>query len=127
MRQGMKKVLPLAGLCLVLATAGAYAQRPGPQKDPFQGKLFAPNVILENRDALAQQVEYVGLSFVRTADDVVDLKGRVGNRALVVAKIEKVQALRAIEGRPRYLDVSTQEPSQSSPGGLSRMWRQRPT
>jgi len=47
--------------------------------------------------ALEVGVEYVGLSFVRCADDVVDLKQRVGSKALVVAKIEKVQALQAIE------------------------------
>lgn len=47
--------------------------------------------------ALEQGVEYIGLSFVRRAQDVVDLKGRIGNRALIVAKIEKVQALRGIE------------------------------
>ena len=47
--------------------------------------------------ALDLEVEFVGLSFVRRPADVVDLKGRIGNRALVVAKIEKVQALRAIE------------------------------
>jgi len=46
---------------------------------------------------LDQGVEYVGLSFVRRPDDVVDLKRRVGGGALVVAKIEKVQALQAIE------------------------------
>jgi pyruvate kinase len=47
--------------------------------------------------AMAQNVEYVGLSFVRSPDDVIDLKRRVGKRALVVAKIEKVQALQRIE------------------------------
>jgi len=47
--------------------------------------------------ALEQEVEYVGLSFVRRPEDVVDLKRRIGGRALVVAKIEKVHALRAIE------------------------------
>lgn len=47
--------------------------------------------------ALEQNVEYIGLSFVRRPEDVTDLKGRVGGRALIVAKIEKVQALRAIE------------------------------
>jgi pyruvate kinase len=46
---------------------------------------------------LDQGVEYVGLSFVRRPEDVVDLKTRTGGRALVVAKIEKVQALRSIE------------------------------
>ncbi|MFQ5538266.1 MAG: pyruvate kinase [Gemmatimonadota bacterium] len=47
--------------------------------------------------ALEAGVEYVGLSFVRHASDVVDLKERVAGRALVVAKIEKVQALAEIE------------------------------
>ncbi|MEQ1857598.1 MAG: pyruvate kinase [Longimicrobiales bacterium] len=47
--------------------------------------------------ALEHEVEYVGLSFVRRPEDVADLKRRVGNRALVVSKIEKVQALDAIE------------------------------
>ncbi len=47
--------------------------------------------------ALAQNVEYIGLSFVRSPEDVADLKRRVGDRALVVAKVEKVQALQAIE------------------------------
>jgi pyruvate kinase len=47
--------------------------------------------------ALDEGVEYIGLSFVRRPEDVVDLKERIEGRALVVAKIEKVQALRAIE------------------------------
>lgn len=47
--------------------------------------------------ALEVGVEYIALSFVRRTEDVMDLKRRVGDRALVVAKIEKVQALRAIE------------------------------
>ena len=47
--------------------------------------------------ALEEGVEYIGLSFVRRPEDVVDLKERVAGRALVVAKIEKVQALKAIE------------------------------
>jgi pyruvate kinase len=47
--------------------------------------------------ALETGVEYIGLSFVRRPDDVIDLKKRIGGRALVVAKIEKVQAVRAIE------------------------------
>lgn len=47
--------------------------------------------------ALDMGVEYIGLSFVRQAQDIIDLKERVGGRALVVAKVEKVQALKAIE------------------------------
>lgn len=53
---------------------------------------------LEDLDfAMDIGVEYVGLSFVRRPEDVTDLKERVAGRALVVAKIEKVQALLAIE------------------------------
>ena len=47
--------------------------------------------------ALEQEVEFVGLSFVRRPEDIVDLKSRMDGHALVVAKIEKVQALRSIE------------------------------
>lgn len=47
--------------------------------------------------ALEEGAEYIALSFVRSADDVIDLKRRVGGRALVVSKIEKVQAVRSIE------------------------------
>ena len=53
--------------------------------------------LLDLAFALEQQVEYIGLSFVRRPEDVIDLKARIGKRALVVAKIEKVQALRTIE------------------------------
>jgi pyruvate kinase len=48
--------------------------------------------------ALEEQVEFVGLSFVRTALDVVDLKERIQGRALVVAKIEMAKALEDLEG-----------------------------
>ncbi len=46
---------------------------------------------------LEQEAEYIGLSFVRRASDVADLKQRVDGRALVVSKIEKAQAVAAIE------------------------------
>lgn len=53
---------------------------------------------LEDLDfALEMNVEYISLSFVRRPSDVADLKERVDGRALVVAKIEKAQALDAIE------------------------------
>ena len=47
--------------------------------------------------ALEAGVEYVGLSFVRRSEDIVELKERVAGRALVVAKIELVRALASIE------------------------------
>jgi pyruvate kinase len=48
--------------------------------------------------ALEQGADWIGLSFVRRAEDVRDLKTRVGRRALVVAKIEKAQAVEGILG-----------------------------
>jgi pyruvate kinase len=47
--------------------------------------------------ALEMEAEFIGLSFVRQPEDVIDLKERVAGRALVIAKVEKVQALQAIE------------------------------
>lgn len=47
--------------------------------------------------ALEMGADYISLSFVRRASDVKDLKTRVRGRALVVAKIEKAQALDNIE------------------------------
>jgi pyruvate kinase len=46
---------------------------------------------------LGQEVEYVGLSFVRRAADVEELRERVGKRALLVAKIELARALGHID------------------------------
>ncbi len=57
MRQGIRNIMPLAGLCLVLFTTGAIAQGQGPQKDVFKGKLFAPNIILEHQDDLGLSKE----------------------------------------------------------------------
>jgi pyruvate kinase len=46
--------------------------------------------------ALENDVEWIGLSFVRTPEDVVDLKARIanaGSKARVIAKIEKPEAI----------------------------------
>lgn len=50
---------------------------------------------------LAHEVDYVGLSFVRSADDVRAVKERIrgaGRLTQVIAKIEKPQAVERIEG-----------------------------
>ena len=50
--------------------------------------------------AIAQDVDWIGLSFVRTAKDIVDLKQRIsvqGGKARVIAKIEKPEALACID------------------------------
>ena len=57
MRQGLKKILPLAGICLVLFATAASAQGQGAAKDVFRGKLFAPNIILEHQDELGLSKE----------------------------------------------------------------------
>ncbi len=56
---------------------------------------------LENLEfALANDVEWIGLSFVRTADDIVELKriiSRSGKSARVIAKVEKPEAIDNID------------------------------
>ena len=47
--------------------------------------------------ALAQEVDYIGLSFVQRAGDIRDLRARLPAHALIVAKIEKDTALEEIE------------------------------
>ncbi len=53
---------------------------------------------LEDLDfALAEEADFVGLSFVRDASDVTELKERVRGRALVVAKIEMARAMSRVD------------------------------
>jgi pyruvate kinase len=47
--------------------------------------------------ALSQDVDYIGLSFVQTPDDIRSLRARIPNGTLIVAKIEKDTALENIE------------------------------
>jgi len=49
---------------------------------------------LEDLDfALAEEADFVGLSFVRDASDVTELKDRIRGRSLVVAKLEMARAM----------------------------------
>jgi Spy/CpxP family protein refolding chaperone len=73
MRQGIRRYLTLAGLSLILLTSVASAQGQGPQKDPFKGKLFAPNVILQHQDELDLSKEQ--FTAIRAA--VVEVQGAV--------------------------------------------------
>ncbi len=57
MRHGIKRLMPLAAICLILSTSTAMAQGQGPQKDVFKGKLFAPNIILEHQDEMGLSKE----------------------------------------------------------------------
>jgi pyruvate kinase len=52
-------------------------------------------VDLEFADSM--DVDYIGLSFVQSPDDIRDLRSRISSNALIVAKIEKDTALEAIE------------------------------
>ncbi len=50
--------------------------------------------------ALANDIEWIGLSFVRTAEDIIDLKriiSRSGKTSRVIAKIEKPEAIENID------------------------------
>ena len=63
-------------------------------------QMFAPTVRdLELAEAIAAAgVEYVALSFVRRAADVLDLRAVVGDRAAICAKIETASALADLAG-----------------------------
>jgi pyruvate kinase len=47
--------------------------------------------------AQSMDVDYIGLSFVQSPDDIRDLRSRISTKALIVAKIEKDTALENIE------------------------------
>ena len=56
--------------------------------------------ILDLQFAIEQDVDWIGLSFVRSARDIIDLKQRIskaGGKAKVIAKIEKPEALECID------------------------------
>lgn len=75
MRQGIKKLLPLAGICLFLFTTIASAQGRGMPKDVFKGRLFPPNVILEHQDELnlsKEQFTAIKTAVVQVQADVAE-------------------------------------------------------
>jgi pyruvate kinase len=67
-------------------------------------KVSIPSLTLEDRKnldfVLENNVEWIGLSFVRTAEDIIELKDIIASRgktAKVVAKIEKPEAIANID------------------------------
>ncbi|MDI1233865.1 MAG: pyruvate kinase [bacterium] len=61
---------------------------------------LTPKDIEDLEFGLANDVEWIGLSFVRRAEDIIDLKNRIsaaGKTSLVVAKIEKPEAVKNID------------------------------
>jgi uncharacterized membrane protein len=99
----------LAGICLVFYTLGAVAQPPGQQKDPFRGKLIAPNVILDNRDELNLTKE----QFTAIRQAVVAAQGEIAEHEwdlreayqLVMADLDEspVDAARVLENVEKAL------------------------
>lgn len=63
--------LALLGICVFASTA--IAQGPGGDKDVFQGKLFAPNIILEHQDRLNLSKE----QFTQIRAAVVEVQANV--------------------------------------------------
>ncbi|HKG07427.1 MAG TPA: pyruvate kinase [Pedobacter sp.] len=67
-------------------------------------KVSIPSLTLEDRDnlefVLKNDVEWIGLSFVRNAEDIIELKDIIkarGKSARVIAKIEKPEAIANID------------------------------
>lgn len=59
--------------CLLLCAGLAAAQGPGKNPDPFKGKLFAPDLIMKNQDALNLSKE----QFTRIKTAVIDVQANV--------------------------------------------------
>ena len=73
MRTGSRRILLLVTLLVCSAVAAAQGQGQGPAKEPFKGKLFAPDVILANRDEL--QLSDEQLAGIRSA--VIDVQTNI--------------------------------------------------
>jgi pyruvate kinase len=61
---------------------------------------LTPKDLIDLEFALAQDLDWIGLSFVRHPEDVEELRDRInaaGSRAKIIAKIEKPQAVRFID------------------------------
>ena len=56
--------------------------------------------------ALSQDVDYIALSFVQTAQDVIDARKIVGDKAGLIVKIEKPSAVDELDGILRMADAA---------------------
>ncbi|MEX0884533.1 MAG: pyruvate kinase, partial [Cyclobacteriaceae bacterium] len=75
-------------------------------------KISAPSLTEKDLDDLAfgleNEVDWIALSFVRTADDILDLRDRInkaGKNCKIVAKIEKPEALENIDAIIKATDA----------------------
>ncbi len=69
---------------------------------------LTPKDLEDLRFALKHDVDWIGLSFVRSATDIIDLKTRIlssGKKTRVVAKIEKPEAINDIDHIIRETDA----------------------
>jgi pyruvate kinase len=69
---------------------------------------LTPKDLLDLHFALEHEVDWIGLSFVRTAADIIDLRKRIaeaGKNCRVIAKIEKPEALDEIDHIIRETDA----------------------
>ena len=87
MRKGLLVLLGLVYL------AGASAMAQGQKADPFKGKLFAPNVILEHRDELGlskQQFTDIRMAVVDVQANVAEFEWDVAEAyQQLLAEIDK--------------------------------------
>jgi pyruvate kinase len=71
-------------------------------------QVSAPSITDKDRAdvefAIAHDLDYVALSFVRRAEDIAELRALIPRRLLIIAKIEKDAALRNIEAIVRAAD-----------------------
>jgi len=59
----------------LIAAGTAVAQNPGPDKDPFKGRLFPPNVILEHQQALElseQQLKDIRSAVIEVQSNIAE-------------------------------------------------------
>ena len=76
MRKGLLIFLAFACLCATVAAAA------GPKEDVFKGKLFAPNVILENKADLGLSKQ----QFTEIRQAVVDVQANVAEHEWDIAE-----------------------------------------
>lgn len=75
-------------------------------------KISLPSLTEKDKEdlefALKNNIEWIGLSFVRSANDIIDLKNNIrerGKNSRVVAKIEKPEAVRDIDNIIKATDA----------------------